>query len=71
MAAEQDAVIVGGACVMEEVFPGVKFSRPSCSAGLLRPEMIRDPAHPGGAVTGAPGRSAARVALEDLRRIRR
>jgi phytoene dehydrogenase-like protein len=34
--------IVGGACVTEEVFPGVKFSRLAYSAGLLRPEIIRD-----------------------------
>ena len=34
--------IVGGACTTEEVFPGVKFSRLAYSAGLLRPEIIRD-----------------------------
>src|SRR3989475_765306 len=34
--------IVGGACIAEEVFPGVRFSRPAYSAGLLRPEIIRD-----------------------------
>src|SRR5437879_7930430 len=34
--------IVGGACVTEEVFPGVRFSRLAYSAGLLRPEVIRD-----------------------------
>jgi phytoene dehydrogenase-like protein len=34
--------IVGGACITEEVFPGVKFSRLAYSAGLLRPEVIRD-----------------------------
>src|SRR5256885_6295764 len=34
--------IVGGACITEEVFPGVKFSRLAYSAGLLRPEIIRD-----------------------------
>ncbi len=34
--------IVGGASVTEEVFPGVKFSRLAYSAGLLRPEIIRD-----------------------------
>jgi len=34
--------VVGGACVTEEVFPGVKFSRLAYSAGLLRPEVIRD-----------------------------
>ncbi len=34
--------IVGGACVTEEVFPAVKFSRLAYSAGLLRPEIIRD-----------------------------
>src|SRR5256885_10708969 len=28
--------IVGGACITEEVFPGVKFSRLAYSAGLLR-----------------------------------
>src|SRR5256712_8005687 len=33
--------IVGGACITEEVFPGVKFSRLAYSAGLLRPEVIR------------------------------
>ena len=34
--------IVGGACVTEEVFPGVRFSRLAYSAGLLRPEIVRD-----------------------------
>src|SRR5207249_2191111 len=34
--------IVGGACITEEVFRGVKFSRLAYSAGLLRPEIIRD-----------------------------
>ncbi|HVG36440.1 MAG TPA: NAD(P)/FAD-dependent oxidoreductase, partial [Thermoplasmata archaeon] len=34
--------IVGGACITEEVFPGVKFSRLAYSAGLLRPEIVRD-----------------------------
>jgi phytoene dehydrogenase-like protein len=34
--------VVGGACVTEEVFPGVRFSRLAYSAGLLRPEVIRD-----------------------------
>src|SRR2546427_7427831 len=34
--------IVGGACITEEVFPGVKFSRLAYSAGLLRPEIIPD-----------------------------
>src|SRR2546429_8452412 len=34
--------IVGGACITEEVFPGVKFSRLAYSAGLLRPGIIRD-----------------------------
>ncbi len=34
--------IVGGACITEEVFPGVRFSRLAYSAGLLRPEVIRD-----------------------------
>jgi phytoene dehydrogenase-like protein len=34
--------IVGGACVTEEVFPGVRFSRLAYSAGLLRPEIIAD-----------------------------
>src|SRR3989475_5533320 len=34
--------IVGGACITEEVFPGVKFSRLAYSAGLLRPEIIRE-----------------------------
>src|SRR2546425_7393462 len=34
--------IVGGACITEEVFPGVKFSRLAYSAGLLRPELIPD-----------------------------
>ena len=34
--------IVGGACTTEEVFPGVRFSRLAYSAGLLRPEVIRD-----------------------------
>src|SRR5436309_1306192 len=34
--------IVGGASVTEEVFPGVRFSRLAYSAGLLRPEVIRD-----------------------------
>src|SRR2546430_9488491 len=34
--------IVGGACITEEGFPGVKFSRLAYSAGLLRPEVIRD-----------------------------
>jgi len=34
--------IVGGASITEEVFPGVKFSRLAYSAGLLRPEIIRD-----------------------------
>src|SRR2546428_6534407 len=33
--------IVGGACITEAVFPGVKFSRLAYSAGLLRPEIIR------------------------------
>src|SRR2546426_10616777 len=32
--------IVGGACITEEVFPGVKFSRLAYSAGLLRPGII-------------------------------
>src|SRR2546427_6588780 len=34
--------ILGGACITEEVFPGVKFSRLAYSPGLLRPEIIRD-----------------------------
>ena len=34
--------IVGGASVTEEVFPGVRFSRLAYSAGILRPEIIRD-----------------------------
>jgi len=34
--------VLGGACVTEEVFPGVRFSRLAYSAGLLRPEIIRD-----------------------------
>jgi len=34
--------IVGGASTTEEVFPGVRFSRLAYSAGLLRPEVIRD-----------------------------
>jgi phytoene dehydrogenase-like protein len=34
--------IVGGACVTEEVFPGVRLSRLAYSAGLLRPEVIED-----------------------------
>ena len=34
--------VVGGASVTEEVFPGVRFSRLAYSAGLLRPEIIRD-----------------------------
>jgi len=34
--------IVGGASVTEEVFPGIRFSRLAYSAGLLRPEIIRD-----------------------------
>jgi phytoene dehydrogenase-like protein len=34
--------VVGGAAVTEEVFPGARFSRLSYSAGLLRPEVIRD-----------------------------
>ncbi|HLQ41888.1 MAG TPA: NAD(P)/FAD-dependent oxidoreductase, partial [Thermoplasmata archaeon] len=34
--------IVGGACITEEVFPGVKFSRLAYSAGLLRPEIIQE-----------------------------
>jgi len=34
--------LVGGACVTEEVFPGVRFSRLAYSAGLLRPEIIAD-----------------------------
>src|SRR3989440_2770405 len=34
--------IVGGACITEEVFPGVRLSRLAYSAGLLRPEIIRD-----------------------------
>jgi len=34
--------IVGGACITEAVFPGVRFSRLAYSAGLLRPEVIRD-----------------------------
>src|SRR3989475_3328092 len=34
--------VVGGACITEEVFPGVKFSRLAYSAGFLRPEIIRD-----------------------------
>ncbi len=34
--------LVGGASVTEEVFPGVRFSRLAYSAGLLRPEVIRD-----------------------------
>src|SRR3989454_10243740 len=33
--------IVGGACITEEVFPGVKFPRLAYSAGRLRPEIIR------------------------------
>src|SRR2546426_6450984 len=34
--------IVGGACITEEVFPGVKFSRLAYSAGLFPPEIIRE-----------------------------
>src|SRR3989442_15104902 len=34
--------IVGGACITEEVFPGVKFSRLPYSPGLLRPQIIPD-----------------------------
>jgi len=34
--------VVGGACVTEEVFPGVRFSRLAYSAGLLRPEIVKD-----------------------------
>ncbi|OGS46724.1 MAG: hypothetical protein A3K66_00805 [Euryarchaeota archaeon RBG_16_67_27] len=34
--------VVGGASVTEEVYPGVRFSRLAYSAGLLRPEVIRD-----------------------------
>ncbi len=34
--------MVGGASTTEEVFPGVRFSRLAYSAGLLRPEVIRD-----------------------------
>jgi len=34
--------VVGGASVTEEIFPGVKFSRLAYSAGLLRPEIVRD-----------------------------
>lgn len=34
--------VVGGASTTEEVFPGVRFSRLAYSAGLLRPEIIKD-----------------------------
>src|SRR2546428_11464045 len=34
--------IVGGACITEEVFPGVKLSRLAYSAGLFRPAIIPD-----------------------------
>ena len=34
--------VVGGASVTEEVFPSVRFSRLAYSAGLLRPEIIRE-----------------------------
>ena len=34
--------IIGGAAVTEEIFPGIKFSRASYLAGLLRPCIIED-----------------------------
>src|SRR2546429_637110 len=34
--------IVGGACITEEVFPGVKFSRLADSAGPLGPGILRE-----------------------------
>ncbi len=34
--------VVGGASTTEEVFPGVRFSRLAYSAGLLRPEVIKE-----------------------------
>lgn len=34
--------IAGGACVTEELLPGYRFSTAAYSAGLLRPEIIRD-----------------------------
>src|ERR1700758_5103246 len=34
--------IVGGACVTEEIAPGVRASTTSYIASMLRPEVIRD-----------------------------
>ncbi|OGS66127.1 MAG: hypothetical protein A3K59_09310 [Euryarchaeota archaeon RBG_19FT_COMBO_69_17] len=34
--------VVGGASCTEELLPGVRFSRLAYSAGLLRPEVVRD-----------------------------
>ncbi|MCO5557518.1 hypothetical protein L7F22_011083 [Adiantum nelumboides] len=71
--------VLGGAAVTEELVPGFKFSRASYLQSLLRPDIIRSGyqtpikglyicgagAHPGGGVTGAPGRNCAQVVIKD------
>ena len=50
--------VAGGACVTEELWPGVRASPGAYLGG--------SGSHPGGAVTGAPGYLAARAVIEDL-----
>ena len=58
--------IVGGACVTEELWPGQGLEdRPDRRriGGIEALYLAGSGAHPGGAVTGAPG---ARAVIEDL-----
>jgi phytoene dehydrogenase-like protein len=71
---EKTLGLSGGSCFQGDMTPDQMFSlRPfPGSAGYRMPVeglyLCGSSAHPGGAVTGAPGHNAAQVILDDLRR---
>jgi phytoene dehydrogenase-like protein len=57
--------VVGGACVTEEIAPGVRASTTSYIASMLRPEVIRDLRLPRHGVRMVPCEPGLQVAFED------
>ena len=57
--------ILGGACVTEEIAPGVRASTTSYISSMLRPEVIRDLALPRHGLRMVPCQPGLQVAFED------
>jgi phytoene dehydrogenase-like protein len=57
--------VVGGACVTEEIAPGVRASTTSYIASMLRPEVIRDLRLPRHGLRMVPCEPGLQVAFED------